>query len=116
MTDPRRLLEEARDLGRQELDSLKRGDVDSASDLAGQRQKLMQKAFSVLDDRTRDRCADQLRGLHEQLDAIMAEGRKLKNSLQADLGKVRNTGKQFKGYSMGAGVPQGNRGLYHRRG
>jgi hypothetical protein len=116
MTDPRRLLEEARNLGNQELDFLKKGDVDSASDLAGQRQELMQRAFDVLDDSTRNSCADQLRELHEQLDAIMAEGRKLKSSLQADLGKVRNTGKQFKGYSMGAGIPQGNRGLYHKRG
>lgn len=116
MTDSCRLMDETLALGREELDLLREGNVDAAADIASRREKAMNEAFASMDDSSRTANADKLNEIRKQLDAIVDEARKLKGSLQNELGKVRNTSRQFKGYSAGAGYVQSSQGLYHRRG
>lgn len=116
MTESRRLMDETLALGKEELELLRQGNVDAAADVAARREKAMNDAFARLDNDTRQANADKLNQIKSQLDAIVGEARKLKGSLQSELGKVRSTSRQFKGYSAGAGFMQSNQGLYHRRG
>lgn len=116
MADPSRLMDESLELGQQELEHLREGNVEAAAEVAHKRVRLMNDAFAALDTVSRKANSDRLYRIQSQLDAIMSEARKLKGTLQVDLGKVRQKGRQFRGYSLGAGIPQQTQGLYHRRG
>ncbi|GAB6178055.1 hypothetical protein JCM16814_29460 [Desulfobaculum senezii] len=100
MSDCLRLLDQALDLGQQELDSLAVGDVDTTGDLANERGRLIEKAWSCKDDDGVDVNVlfTKLRRLRSLQGQLTTEAKRLHASLRDDIARIKDEGRRMKGY------------------
>ncbi|WP_319585178.1 hypothetical protein [uncultured Pseudodesulfovibrio sp.] len=98
-----RILDQAIDIGRRELDFLVAGDVYEAERLAQSREQLLEEAVNGLSGDNLKQLADKLVEMKSLHDQITGEARRLKQSLKQNLTSMKRQNKRISGYSFGAG-------------
>lgn len=104
MSDSLTLLEEALELGRQELSLLADGDVEAVWEASRARGELLDQAWRGRDDVDVDQLVGKLRRLKELQGQMTSDAKRLRDDLRADLARVRQEGKRFSGYASASKV------------
>lgn len=97
------LLDEALDIGRQELKSLEVGDVDEAQGMCDRRDRITTEALQTKAHASLDEMLDKIDRLRELQGQITAEARKLHSALKKDLQHANKTSKCFSAYKGASG-------------
>lgn len=100
------LLEQALEMGHDELGAIAEGDVDSAERLAMGRGHLINDAIKSRETIRLEELLNKLKELQRLQGRISSEARKLHSSLKDDLGRVKKQNKRLNGYG---GTMRGNR-------
>ncbi|CCO23892.1 hypothetical protein [Maridesulfovibrio hydrothermalis] len=98
MAETLNLLDQALDIGHEELQYLVAGEVDEASDAAERRGFLTTKALETKESVSLDQILDKLNKLKNLQGQLTSEAKKLHASLKSDIGRVKKENVRFKGY------------------
>lgn len=93
------LLDEALQVGARELDALRAGDVDLASELCAQRADLMERGWA----RRENDCGElrsRLLALRDLQERLFAEGRALKQQIRDQLNQSKAQMRRMRGYGQ----------------
>lgn len=110
------LIDRAIELGRQELEHLRAGDVDKAEELAFGRDEIMDKALGHQDltdaslpgeaDQTLDMLVNRLMELKNLQANIIEEAKRLQNTIRDDIRRADQEQKRHKGYGKAVRPPR----------
>ncbi len=110
------LIDRAIELGRQELDHLRAGDVDKAEALAFGRDAIMDQALGHQDladatlpgeaEQTLDQLVDRLMELKDLQASIIEEAKRLQKSIREDIRRADQEQKRHKGYGHAVRPPR----------
>lgn len=104
MNDCLSLLDEALELGHQELALLAQGDVEVCHETAKMRGELMDQAWQNRDGVDVDLLLGKLKRLKELQGQMTADARRLRDDLRRDLARVRQEGRRLTGYASATKV------------
>jgi hypothetical protein len=104
MSDALTLLDEALELGRQELCLLAEGDVEAVWEASRNRNELLDQAWRDRDGVDVDQLLGKLKRLKELQGQMTSDAKRLRDDLRADLARVRQEGKRFSGYATASKV------------
>lgn len=109
MSERLRLLDQALELGQQELACLAEGDVDRTSELARQREALMKEAWETEEGQSSDLqlLAAKLHRLRDLQGELTTEARRLHFELREEIQKTKKKGRGFSGYGHAAKINLG---------
>ncbi|WP_320006023.1 hypothetical protein [Maridesulfovibrio sp.] len=106
MAEALKLLDQALEIGHEELKFLVAGEVDDAFDAAERRGVLTAKALETKESVSLDQILEKLNQLKNLQGQLTAEAKKLHESLRKDIGRVKQESTRFKGYgSVARGTP-----------
>lgn len=110
------LIDRAIELGRQELEHLRAGDVDKAEALAFGRDEIMDQALGHQDladaslpgqaEQTLDELVDRLMELKDLQASIIEEARRLQQTIREDIRRADQEHKRHKGYGQAVRPPR----------
>ncbi len=110
MSDEIEFLEQALDVGRQELHHLAEGEVDEAERLAEERLTLMEEAWRMRDPKRVSTLKEKLMQLQGLQGQITAEAKKLHAAIKRDLLRAKQENQRLSGYRSSLRVsPLGSR-------
>ena len=104
MSDALTLLDEALELGRQELALLADGDVDAVQASSRTRCELLDQAWDLREGADVEQLLGKLKLLKDLQGQMTSDARRLRDDLRADLARVRQEGKRFSGYASAVKV------------
>lgn len=112
------LLDQALDIGRQELDLIAAEDVESLDDVASKRDALLAQAWEAKEKESVDveELLLKLRQLRNLQGQLTREARALHKRLEADLLRTKKETKRFAGYGKVAKVTPLFKGMYNKQG
>lgn len=118
MSECLNLLDQALDIGRQELDFIAAEDVDSLDDAAIKRDALIAQAWEARDSESVDveELLYKLRQLKSLQGQLTREARALHKRLEADLMRTKQETKRFAGYGKAAKVTPLFQSMYSKQG
>jgi hypothetical protein len=99
MADSLSLLDEALDIGREELEHLRRGRDDEAGKAARRRGELMELAWERRDEVDVDNLLQKLEQLRELQGSLTEEARKLHEILRRDLAQAKKENRRISAYN-----------------
>ena len=106
MAETLELLDQALELGYNELRFLAAGEADEAFDAAEKRGELTTQALETKESVSLDQILEKLSKLKRLQGQLTAEARKLHEALRQDIGRAKQEGARFKGYGKVArGTP-----------
>ncbi len=106
MAETLKLLDQALEIGYEELRFLVAGEVDDAFDAAERRGVLTDQALETKESVSLDDILEKLNKLKNLQGQLTAEAKKLHASLRQDIGRVKKENVRFKGYGSAArGTP-----------
>jgi hypothetical protein len=100
------LLDQALDLGEQEMEFLEAGDVDGLSDAATERRRLIEEAERLRGTERVDvdLLVEKLQKLRSMLSSLTARARTLHETLTDDLSRIRREGRRLAGYGKASKI------------
>lgn len=102
MSDSLALLEQALELGRQELERLETGEVDELHEMALERSRLIDQAWNGRDHSRERELRDKLIQLRDLQGELSAEAQRLHASLRDKLKSTKQQSTRFHGYAKAA--------------
>lgn len=98
MAETLKLLDQALEIGYEELRFLVAGEVDDAFEAAERRGSLTSQALETKESVSLDQILEKLKKLKNLQGQLTSEARKLHASLRQDIGRVKKESTRFKGY------------------
>ncbi|WP_319778663.1 hypothetical protein [Maridesulfovibrio sp.] len=106
MAETLELLDQALEIGYEELRFLVAGEVDDAFDAAERRGVLTTQALETKESVSLDQILEKLNKLKNLQGQLTSEAKKLHASLRADIGRLNKESTRFKGYgNVARGTP-----------
>ncbi|NDV25705.1 hypothetical protein [Desulfovibrio sp. JC010] len=106
MAETLELLDQALEIGHEELRFLVAGEVDDAFDAAERRGVLTTQALETKESVSLDQILEKLNKLKSLQGQLTAEAKRLRASLAQDIGRVKKESTRFKGYgNVARGTP-----------
>ncbi|WP_320172542.1 hypothetical protein [Maridesulfovibrio sp.] len=98
MADTLKLLDQALEIGNEELRHLMAGEVDEAFEAAERRGFLTSQALEIKERVSLDQLLGKLKQLKILQGNLTVEAKKLQESLKQDINRAKKENKRFKGY------------------
>ena len=116
MADNTQLLDQALDLGEQELKHLAAGRVLEAETMARERSRIMDIAFHAPDSSSQSMFLEKLGLLQSLQGRLSLEARRLHESIKAELQRSRQEGARMSGYHKAVQVTTGHSRFISKQG